>query len=160
MATLSVVVPLFAAQGQQKLVAGHVEQVHIYPGEFALRARIDTGANQASLNAVNVEKYAQDGQQWVRFALTNHAGRSILIERPVRRIARIRRHGGLIQEREVLLLGICVGTVFKEVEVNLINREGFNYQMVIGRGFLGEDFLVDPARSFLLRPDCADKSHN
>lgn len=143
-----------AAANQGKRVSGYVETVRIRPGELSLNARIDTGAEHSSLNAKSVEGFTRDGKPWVRFSLTDSADRSSIIEGAVQRIARVRRHGGGIQERPVILLGICLGAVFKTVEVNLADRSGFDYQMLVGRSFLGADFLVDPSQRFLLQPQC------
>jgi len=136
-------------------VSGHAERVIIQPGGLVLDARIDTGAEHSSLNAKNIEKFTRDGGAWLRFSVLQDGYRSVAIERPIHRVARIRRHERQIQERDVVLLGICLGKVFKTVEVNLVDRTGFDYQMLIGRSFLSGDFLVDPGRSFLLEPRCA-----
>ena len=53
-----------------------------------------------------------------------------------------------------MLLSICLGAILKTAEVNLIDRAGFDYPMLIGRSFLGEDFLVNPGERFLLEPSC------
>jgi hypothetical protein len=153
---LPVVDPVPAAASQQKLLTGYVERVRIDPGGLALRAKIDTGATHSSLDAKSVEKFTRDAQPWLRFSVTNETNRTVVIERPVYRIARIRQHGGGIQKRDVLMLGVCLGTVYKTVEVNLIDRAGFDFRMLIGRSFLGTDFLVDPSESFLLEPSCPE----
>jgi hypothetical protein len=147
-------VQCLAAPSQEKRVSGYIETVRIHPGELALSARIDTGAMHSSLNARGVERFSRDGKPWVRFSLTNEAKRTVIIEGQVHRIARIRQHGGGVQERDVMMLGVCLGTVFKTVEVNLVDRGGFDFQMLVGRSFLGEDFLVDPSERFLLEPKC------
>ena len=153
---LFLAVPCFGAPAHERLVVGYVERVRLFPGDLILRAKIDTGAKHSSLNAKNIDRSTRNGKSWVSFSITNHANESITIERPVHRIVTIRRHGGRNQEREVLSLGICLGSVFKEVEVNIIDRTGFNYQMVVGRSFLSGSFVVDPVEAFLLNPTCAD----
>ena len=52
------------------------------------------------------------------------------------------------------MLGICLGTIYKEVEVNLVDRSHFNYQLLIGRNFLIDSFLVDPSLTFSTKPKC------
>jgi hypothetical protein len=148
--------PCLADSGQQKRVTGFVEIIRLHPGGLSLHAKIDTGAAHSSLDAKGVEKFSRDGEPWLRFSVTNQANRSVVIERPLHRTARIRRHAGQVQERDVVLLGVCLGAIFKTVEVNLIDRAGFDYQMLIGRSFLDEDFLVDPGERFLLEPSCAN----
>ena len=153
-AVLLIVAPCPAVHAREKLTIGYVENVQIFPGGLDLEAKIDTGADHSSINAKSVEKFVRDGNAWVRFPLTNKANRSIVVEQPVLRTARIRRHGGLTEERDVLLLGVCLGSVFKEIEVNIVDRSGFAYQMLIGRSFLQGTFLVDPGARFTREPRC------
>ena len=51
-------------------------------------------------------------------------------------------------------LGICLGTIYREEEVTLVDRSGFNYQLLIGRNFTRDDFLVDPGKTFTTSPSC------
>ena len=80
------------------------------------------------------------------------------MERPVVRTVRIKRHAGRSLERPVVLLSICVGSVHKEVEVNLVDRSRFQYPLLLGRSFLEGDLLVDSARRYTLAPACAVRS--
>jgi hypothetical protein len=134
--------------------AGWVERAILFPGSVAVRAKLDTGARTSSINAVDPEFYEQDGRRWVRFALTGRDDRTIVLERPVVRAATIKRHFFRSQERPVINLDICIGPVRKSVEVNLVDRTGLNYQLLIGRNFLKEALLVDAASTYLLPPDC------
>lgn len=149
--------PWLTDTGYAKDIAGYVERARIYPGGLFLSAKLDTGAENSSLNAANVQKFEREGKTWVRFEITNAKSRTIVLERPIHRTARVRRHGGRAQERDVLLLWICLGTVLKEVEVNIIDRTGFNYQLLIGRSYLSGNFLVDSDESFLVESSCPDR---
>lgn len=145
----------FAAPSEsRKHVAGYVEQVRIHPGRLSMAAKIDTGAENSSLDGRDVEKFTRGNESWVRFSLRNDAHQSAVIELPVHRIARIRRHGGRVEERQVVMLGICLGPVYRTVEVNIVDRSGLDFPMLIGRSFLDGVFLVDPGERFLLAPDC------
>ena len=150
----TVAIPFAALSASQKHVAGYVEQVHIHPGQLSMAAKIDTGAENSSLDARNVERFTRGNESWVRFSLRNDAHQSAVVELPVHRIARIRRHGGRVEEREVVMLGICLGSVYRTVEVNIVDRSGLDFPMLIGRSFLDGVFLVDPGERFLLAPDC------
>ena len=52
-------------------VAGWIENVSIFPGNFKIKAKLDTGARNSSLNARNMEEFYRDGDKWVRFKLKN-----------------------------------------------------------------------------------------
>jgi hypothetical protein len=69
-------------------------------------------------------------------------------------MATIKQHDAESVTRPVIRLGICLGTVYKEVEVNLEDRSKFNYQLLIGRSYLKNSFLVDASATFTLKPNC------
>lgn len=137
-----------------KEVIGWVENIRVYPGDVKLRAKIDTGAKTSSLGCECKKTFVRDGKTWLAFTIKNRQGQSIKLEKPVVRVARIRRHFGKAQERYVIKLGICLGTVYREAEVSVIDRAGFNYSFLVGRNFMQDDFLIDPSRTYLNKPDC------
>lgn len=137
-----------------KQIVGWVEYVTIFPENLKVKAKLDTGATNSSLNAANVAEFKRKGETFVRFDLTNWKGRIETIEAKVIREAKIKQHNSQPELRLVIRIGLCIGKVSKEVEVNLVNRSNFNYQMLIGRSFLKGDFVIDPAKSFTLQADC------
>lgn len=137
-------------------VAGWLETVRVYPANMLLTAKLDTGAKNSSIKADIVEILKREDGAWVRFTITNKKGKTVTLERPVVRTAKIKsRRGGYI-ERPVVLLGICLGNAFKKVEVNLAPRENFNYHLILGRSFLQNAFYVDVDRKFTTKPTCTD----
>ena len=138
----------------EKRIVGWVETVSIYPGNVKIKAKLDTGARNSSLNAKNLEQFERDGQPWVRFDLRNFNNRMETYEAKVIRKAKIKQLGQEAASRPVITLGICIGNPYKEGNVNLENRSGFNYQMLIGRSFLKGAFIIDPGRTFTVKPNC------
>ena len=92
----------------------------------------------------------------MRFNLKNWKGRTVSFEAKVVRMATIKQHDAQSLIRPVIQLGICLGSVYKEVEVNLEDRSKFNYQLLIGRSFLKKSFLVDSSATFTLQPSCQE----
>lgn len=137
-----------------KQVVGWVEHIRLYPGDINVRAKIDTGAKTSSLGCECKQVLTRDGKKWLSFTIRDRHGHSIKLEKPIVRIARIRRHFGKSQKRYVIKLGICLGSVYRESEVTVVDRQGFNYSFLVGRGFLQGDFLVDPSRTYLNQPHC------
>jgi len=137
-----------------KVVTGWIETAQIMPEQFPLRAKIDTGADHSSLNAFDIQFSTRAGRQWATFTITNSDGRSITIDKRVERVATIRRHQGKREERPVVVMEICLGGVRKEVQVNLTNRVGLKYQLLLGRSFLNPEFMVDPAAKEQLSGRC------
>src|SRR4051794_21040913 len=57
-----------------------------------LPAKLDTGAQTASLSATGIELFKRDGQRWVRFRLTDNIDEhGHLIEKPLARMGYIKR---------------------------------------------------------------------
>lgn len=133
---------------------GWIEQVAINNSGLKLVAKIDTGATSSSINAKIIKKFKRDGQNWVRFRLKNKKGKSIVLEKKVVRTVKIKRKLALSLKRPVILLGVCLGKVYRERQVNLSNRKNFNYEMLIGRNYLEDYFLVDSSRTFTVSPAC------
>jgi hypothetical protein len=141
------------ASGREKIVVGWIEKVSITPG-LILHAKMDTGADYCSLHVEDIQPFRREGVTWVRFKVTNRIGESISIERKVLRTARIKRKENESQKRYVVYIGICLGDVYKEVQVNLVDRSGFKFHMLIGRNFLLDSFVVDPSLQYTREPLC------
>jgi hypothetical protein len=139
-------------------VVGRLEIVRIYPGNLRLRARLDTGAKNSSLDAQNIAEFERGGQSWIRFDVTNHKGKTVTLERKIYREVKSKRKHGSPRKRLVIKLSICLGSILREVEVNLVDRSEFNYPMLIGRSFMENHLVVDPAVKFVTRPNCEGMS--
>ncbi|MGH8508613.1 MAG: ATP-dependent zinc protease family protein [Gammaproteobacteria bacterium] len=154
----SAILPLLIALLPQvvcaKEVVGWVERIKLYPGEMILKAKVDTGAKNSSINARNIDEFTRDGDPWIGFEVADLHGHKVKFERKLERRARIQRHFGKLQTRPVVVLGVCMGNIYKDIEVNLVNRKGFLYPVLIGRSFLKENLLVDAALTFTREPVC------
>jgi len=149
----ALVMALPAAAGE-KIVVGWIEKVRIYPGNFIVHAKLDSGAEYSSLDAVNLTEFDRNGQRWVRFDLPQGDGQKITIERPLLRTATIKRHYLESQKRPVVKIGVCLGSFYKETEVNLVDRTGFQYRMLIGRKFMEGAVIIDPSAKYTVEPNC------
>jgi hypothetical protein len=138
----------------KRTIVGFTETVRLYPGDIAIRAKIDTGARTSSLHADDIISFERDGRLWVRFHVTNRDNRTQTFERPVVRQVKIKSLTGPALSRPVVMLGICIGDVFRVTEVNLSNRHGFNFQLLVGRRFMRQALVVDPGRQFTRQPRC------
>lgn len=139
---------------KDKTLIGWIEKVRVYPGDIEFKAKMDTGALTSSINAKNISEFERDGEAWVRFEIINKDNVSSTLELPLVREAKIKRHFGVAQKRHVVVLGVCLGKLYKETQVNLVDRHGFLYAMLIGRSFLRKDFAIDPSQQFTTSPKC------
>lgn len=142
------------AGAQEKEVVGYMEKVKVYPDGIVIHAKLDTGADYSSLNAEDITEFDKNGKKWVRFMVRNRFGEQVRLERPIKRVARIKQQDGGAQKREVIRLGICIGGAYMEEEVNLVNRSKFTSQMLVGRSFLAGTVIVDPSLTYTAEPSC------
>ena len=143
---------------QNKVIFGRIEKVRVYPGGLLLHAKLDSGADHSSLNAPDLAVFERQGERWIRFRLTDEHGKSLVMERKVQRMAKIKRNGLPSQSRYVVRLGICLGDIYKEVDVNLVDRSRYKYPILIGRSFMAGNVLIDPAVKYTAAPHCKDRS--
>lgn len=149
---LSLIPVVSGAEPSRPLIVGWIERVHIDPGDFLVPAKIDTGAVSCSLHAPNVVEFQKQGKKWVRFVIKDAAGKERTIEQPVTGTRRIKRHYGGFQMRPVIRLNVCLGPVSKEADVNLVDRTGFEYPMLIGRNFMDGSIIVNPSAQYTVEP--------
>lgn len=145
---------LAATAADAKDVVGWLEYVKLFPGGLDIKAKLDSGAKTSSLHCQCITPIKRGDEDWVSFSVHNAKGETIRLEKPIRRIARIKQHSGESQKRYVISLGICLGNVYREDEVTLVDRSGFNYPMLIGRNFLKGEFLIDPGQTYKSKASC------
>lgn len=144
---------LIAVGGDDKLVIGQVEPVLLLPSELVLPARIDTGAAVSSINAQDMTFFERDGKSWVRFAMLNpDDGDAVTIERPVNRYTDV-RVGGELQNRPVVSMTLVMGPLEEQLDVNLADRSGYAYQVLVGRNFLKDRVVVDVSQALTTTPE-------
>lgn len=149
------VIPTVNVFAIEKQTIGWIEKIKIKEGALQLIAKIDTGATTSSINAKILKEYSKKNSNWIQFLIVNKEGNRLILDREIVRVAKIKRKRALPLERPVVILGVCVGNVYKEEEVNLSKRKNFNYQVLIGRNFLAGDFLVDSEHTYTKQPVCS-----
>lgn len=160
--------PAYAAIGQESdgasddesrvlSIIGRNERVAIVDGGVVMQAKVDTGADSTSIDARQIEEFERDGAKWVRFETRTNDGKVVAFEREVIDTVTIIGAGDEKQERLVVNIALCVGDVQRDVEVNLANRTGLEYRLLLGRGFLENGgFLVNVAQEFSHDPRCSE----
>jgi hypothetical protein len=142
------------AAAAQPMVVGWIERVRLGMEGLVISAKLDTGADHSSLHASEIRWHTRDDGDWVGFDVVNENGEKVHFERKVVRIARVRRAGGAVQKRPVIMMGVCLGSVYRLTQVNLVDRTGLNYEFLVGRSFLAEGFAVDSSRINTVEPNC------
>ncbi|WP_434458463.1 ATP-dependent zinc protease [Stutzerimonas urumqiensis] len=151
-----------------KTVYGLTERVAIPEFGLELPAKLDTGAQTASLSARDIERFMRNGKQWVRFDLAIDKTHQQAIERPVARLSKIKRRAGdydpeqekTYTARPVIEVDMCLGGTRRSIEVNLTDRSAFQYPLLIGSDALTQfGALVDPSLTYAAgKPGCLTAS--
>lgn len=141
--------------GSGLLVIGRVEYVLIKrngmrEAPLKLKARIDTGAGLTAMQAYDKVEFERDGAPWVRFGLMPpKSDKPLFFERPVKRYVNIKQFGGALQRRPVVRMSVSLGDIEENVEVTLVDRSDYVYQVLVGRNFLRDRAIVDVRRKFI-----------
>ncbi len=148
-----------AAVAQSRVTLGWLERVRLEPWGLLAKAKLDTGANTAAINATDIENFERAGNPWVRFTLAlRHRGASappLRLERPLERQVNIKARGSArVDTRPTVKLEFCLGQERYETLFALVNRSNFNYPILLGRRFLAKVAIIDPAARFTTPPHC------
>lgn len=135
-------------------IIGWIEHVSIHPQQLVMTAKIDTGADNSSVHAEDIQISDNNGLKVVRFTLRNKQGESRQLEKPLLRYVLIKRKGADPVQRPVVEIDLCLGKSIRTVQVNLSNRKNFKYSMLIGRSYLQQGYLVDSSRTYTTRLTC------
>ncbi len=122
-------------------------------GIDAIRAKVDSGARSSSLHVDTLESFERGGREWVRFSLNpgeRGSGAVCASEAPVLERRPVTDSGGHTTLRVFVHTDIVLAGSRYTIEINLTNRRGMLFPMLLGRTALAGRFVIDPAASFLL----------
>ncbi|HZX81583.1 MAG TPA: RimK/LysX family protein [Lysobacter sp.] len=117
----------------------------------ALRAKIDTGARTCALHVDAQWRFVDGGAPWVGFRVTPGGGDGggVELQAPVHDEREVVDSGGHRGVRVFLRTRLRLAGAERVVEVNLADRRGMRFPMLVGRSALAGFFAVDPSRSFI-----------
>ncbi len=137
------------------IVLGYLENVEVGNLGLSMKAKLDTGADTTSVFARDIELYKRSKRDtWVKFRLIGKDGRTVRYDQNVIRFTRIKTKNGGNIKRPVIHLPLCVGGRSGLAEINLADRSGFNYDVLIGREFLAHRIVVDPSQTYAAETAC------
>lgn len=121
-------------------------------GVREIKAKVDTGADNSSLHAFNIERYENDRGPMVRFEIHPHQRKKKPIVDCVAEIVgerKVKNPGGRSEVRPVIRTTLIVAGEEFEALVNLTTRDEMTFRMLLGRRALRRIFVVDPGRSYV-----------
>ena len=128
-------------------IVGAIEWVRIEPAGLLLESRMDTGAVTTSVHADNIQLVEKEGKRYVRFVLTDpNSDEKVKQELRLRRRVLIKQSGLPDTRRYVVRMWVTLGETRSRIDVNLSDRTGFEYPLLIGRNFLTDSMIVDVSR--------------
>lgn len=132
-------------------IIGGVERVYVENIATPFHARVDTGAEISSIDAMNITPFERDGEKWVSFEVLNRAnGKKTKFEKPLKRKTVIKRTLER-EQRYVVKLKVKMGKNLITAEFSLNDRSKFDYQVLIGRNIINGRYIVDTSVSNTLR---------
>ncbi len=117
-----------------------------------VRAKLDTGARSSALHVERQWRFTEAGAPWVGFVV-RPCSRGKLVEATAaiadERI--VTDSGGHRTLRVFVRTQLRLAGVEHDIEMNLADRCGMRFPLLLGRTALSVGFMVDPAASFLHR---------
>ncbi len=121
-------------------------------GVSEIKAKVDTGADNSSLHAFNIERSEREGVSYVSFEIHPRQRKhnpAIVCEAEVVMERKVRNPGGRTQLRPVIRTRLNIAGQEFETLINLTTRDEMTFRMLLGRRSIRKEFLVDPGRSYL-----------
>ena len=116
--------------------------------DFAIKAKVDTGARTSALHATQIKEYDKNGKTMVSFRL-HQSNKHIDISTQLIRHIKIISSFGDSEIRPLIRLKICLGEHSWLTEVTLTKRSRMTYPMLIGRNTLMKKYLIHSHKSYL-----------
>jgi hypothetical protein len=120
-------------------------------GIARLRAKVDTGARSSALHVDAQWRSHEGGIPCIGFRLTPRKAGSEVCEAvvPIFDERDVADSGGRRSRRVFIRTTLRMAGVERQVEINLVDRGGMRFPMLLGRTALAGVFTVDPSSSFL-----------
>ncbi|AEJ02812.1 protein of unknown function DUF785 [Nitrosomonas sp. Is79A3] len=133
-----------------RTLLGRIEKVYLDPPGLEFNARIDTGAQTSSLNAIDIVEFERDGKPHVRFNVINpKTGEKTEITRRLRRYARVKElNNRESQNRPVVRMRVVIADIDEQINFTLVDRSKLKHQVLIGRNLLRDLAIVDVSKKY------------
>ena len=114
-------------------------------------AKIDTGANLASIDAADIKIVSRNDVKYVKFKVMKRNNTVRKTSAPLEGYKRIKSSNGDVERRPYIKTTLLMDGISKKIELTLTDRGPMDYTMLIGRKALGRRWVVNPSISFLTK---------
>ena len=143
-----------AKKKREKKVVGWKEQVALPDLKIkSVIAKIDTGANVATIDADDIKFVTRKDVKYVKFTVKKRNNTVRKTSAPLAGFKRIRSSNGDVDKRPYIKTDILMDGITKNIELTLTDRGPMDYTMLIGRKALGRRWMVNPSISFMTKPN-------
>ena len=123
---------------REKKVVGWKEQVALPDLKIkSVIAKIDTGANLATIDADDIKFVTRKDMKYVKFTVKKRNNTVRKTSAPLVGFKRIRSSNGDVERRPYIKTDILMDGITKNIELTLTDRGPMDYTMLIGRKALG-----------------------
>ena len=115
--------------------------------------KLDTGARSAVVGVRHYELLDADGRVEAELHLApyrKHPERVVVVRVPVVGFCAVKSSSGEAERRPVVEVEVRLGPVTKRVRATVADRSRMLVPVLLGRTSLAPEFVIDPARKYLL----------
>jgi hypothetical protein len=145
-----------ASVAGDKIVLRQSEMMTVASAELTFHARMDTGAENSSLHAVDLEiiggsakKMKKNIGKMIAFTTKNEKGEKKRVEARIVDTSTVSNSQGS-ETRYIVRLPISFAGKTHKVDVNLRDRSAMEYKLLIGRSFLKQGYVIDVSKRKLI----------
>jgi len=139
---------------REKKVVGWKEQVALPDLKIkSVIAKIDTGANVATIDAADIKFVTRKDVKYVKFTVKKRNNTVRKTSAPLAGFKRIKSSNGDVEKRPYIKTDLLMDGITKNIELTLTDRGPMDYTMLIGRKALGRRWIVNPSISFMTKPN-------
>ena len=111
-------------------------------------AKIDTGANLASIDAADIKIITRNNVKYVKFKVMKRNNTIRKTSAPLEGYKRIKSSNGDVEKRPYIKTTLLMDGISKRIDLTLTDRGPMEYTMLVGRKALGRRWVVNPSISF------------
>ena len=111
-------------------------------------AKIDTGANLASIDAADIKIITKNNVKYVKFKVMKRNNTVRKTSALLEGYKRIKSSNGDVEKRPYIKTTLLMDGISKRIDLTLTDRGPMEYTMLIGRKALGRRWVVNPSISF------------
>jgi hypothetical protein len=126
-------------------------------GIHKLRAKMDTGARSSAVHVAHIQVLSKGRVCFWVAADNKRKGKKKKVVTKIKRRSSVRASIGHETERIFVVTKVKIGSIQKNIEVSLVDREKMIFNLLLGRTAIRDHFLVDPKQNCLLRKKARKK---